>query len=749
MRKHYQFFVITALLLGLTFFSFMPVLNNLFINFDDPGYVTDNAHVRAGISWDMIVWSLTATSEGNWHPLTWISHALDCTLFGARPGPHHAVSLILHMFTAALLFVVLERMTKARWQSAFAAAVFSIHPFLVESVAWAAERKDVLSALFFVATLGAYARYARSQRMGPYAGSLALFILGLAAKPMLVTLPFVLFLLDYWPLGRIPFKRMDQVPARKEAATGRGRIFVEKIPFLILASASSIVTYVIQLQQGIVAPSYALPLGERLANTVVSYALYAWKTVLPIDLAVFYPHPVGAVYGWAAAAALAALTGVTALVWKERRDQPYLIVGWLWFLGMLVPVIGIVQVGLQAMADRYMSLPVIGLAIMIAWGIPRLIPSGAFNRPAIIAAGILAVIGMAVATRVQAAYWKDNFTLYGHALAVTSNNHLIETNLGVALADSGRHREAIPHLMEALRMVPGQISAHANLARSLVALGRRREALDQYNWILGYVPSDPQLHRRMGDVLADDGRPDEAIAHYLEAIRLDTSDISSRCKLAELYADRGEFDLAARQCLTVLRTQPSVSKAHEVLGIIAAGEKRNADAEREFSEAIRCDSANADAYNNLGILYDRLGRSDEAFRMYQRSVLADSQQWNAHFNLGVAFAKLRRMGEARDQWVTTTLLSPSFTDAYLNLARLSVLEGKPEDAIREYAVAIRIDSSNVQAHIALGELLEGAGRLEEAQAHFEDAVRLAPSLERARAALERVRAKLHRRPPGG
>jgi len=734
---------LAVLLVCGTLAAFFPVVGNLFINYDDPGYITTNSHVLGGISLATIKWAFLSTAEGNWHPLTWISHALDCTLFGTDPSFHHAMNLFLHVLSSSLLFVILSRMTRARWQSAFVAFVFAIHPLHVESVAWAAERKDVLSGLFWILTIGAYARYRQSPGTGRYLVTLGSFCLGLTAKPMLVTLPFVLVLLDYWPLRKLDFNRRASMKTPGHASPSPRQIVIEKIPFLLCSVASSIVTYLIQQQQGAVAPADALTVTERIVNATLSYATYLRRTFLPTDLAVFYPHPSGALRPWEFGTATLVLVLVTLIAWKERARRPYFIVGWLWFLGTLVPVIGLVQVGLQAMADRYMYIPITGLSIMIAWGLPALGREWRFRRPLLAGGFTIAVILMGWATHVQAAYWRDNITLYGHALSVTSDNYFIQNNLGVALADSGRHREAVAHFREALRIPPDRVKVRANLARSLAALGERREALDHYKWIYARVRPDPRLHTNMGDALADEGRIDEAIAHFLAAVRLDSTDLMARGKLAELYARQSKLDEAKSQCISVLRMEPDNSRAHDVLGIVAGKLNQNDEALREFSEAIRCDSQNADALNDLGVLYGRLGKEAEAFEMYQRAVRADSGHWGAHFRLGIALAKRKRFDEAAVHWLLATRLNPAFSDAYLNLGRLSSMQGKGEEALRHYAEALTSDAANVQAHFECGNLLVSLGRLEEAETHFTAALRLAPTFGAARSALEEVHRLQH------
>ena len=731
-----QRLAIVVLLTIATVIAFAPVLNCGFVNYDDTGYVTKNPHVCSGVSLKTILWSFTATDQANWHPLTWMSHALDCTLFGLEARYHHAMNLFLHLVSSIVLFLVLERMTRAMWQSAFVALVFAIHPLHVESVAWISERKDVLSGLFWMLTMSAYVGYVRSRSPGRYVLTVSMFALGLQAKPMLVSLPFVLILLDYWPLRRYKISRADSF----------GQVFAqfirslrEKIPFFVLSLLSCIVTYLVQQQGGSMASSGELSMSDRIANAVVSYAVYIWKAVLPTGLAIFYPHSSSSLQLWQIGLSVPALTLISVFVWTRRIEHSYIIAGWLWFLGTLVPVIGIVQVGLQAMADRYMYIPIIGLSIMAAWGIPALLQQRGIRRHVLAGAFVLVTAAMVVATRVQAACWKDSFTLFEHALEVTSGNHIAHNNLGAALEDSGRHAEALVHLREALRLRPDEILIHKNLARSLLAQGDLSEALDQYFWVLSHNQSDHALQAKVADILADEGKTEEAVQHYREAIRLDSTDVFSRCRLGQIYVQQMKFDEAKNQCLLALKQQPGYSKAHDVLGIIAVGQQKNDDAIGEFVEAIHCDSTNADAYNDLGILYDRMGDTARSLETYRLAVRSNPRHWNAQFNLGTALAKRGQLADAETHWLRAVELNPNAVDARTNLGRLYTMRGKIEEANMQFSEALRIDSNNVQSHYNYGNLLTKLGKFNEAEFQYSEAVRLAPNFQPARSALLEVR----------
>jgi protein O-mannosyl-transferase len=735
---------IILLIIVLSVAAFFPIFSNGFINYDDPAYVTKNLQVQSGISLQTIKWAFTSTIESNWHPLTWISHAIDYSLFGLNPAYQHGMSLFIHLLSSIILFLVLERMTKKIWLSFFVAIVFAIHPLHVESVAWISERKDVLSGLFWILTIGAYVFYCDSPKTLRYIITLFMFALGLLAKPMLITLPFVLILLDYWPLKRIEFGAHSSSKDKRKKSFSLAKSFQEKIPFFILTVVSSIITYIVQQRGGSMAGAEALSFPVRMSNAIVSYLLYIWKTILPVDLAIFYPHPENTLTMLEIIFAAGVLILVSVFVWRMRIKYSYLVVGWLLFLGTLVPVIGIVQVGLQSMADRYMYLPIIGLAIMAGWGIPQL--AARMRIPTMVIAGIVGIIIalMVFQTRTQAGYWKDSLTLFDHALSVTKNNHLADTNLGVALTDSGKIPDAILHLRKALSLRPNEILIRSDLARALVESRQFSEALEQYKFILPRVLPDPQLRRRMGDVLADMGKTEEAIPHYQEAVRLDTSDYFSRLKMAELYAEISKFEEARGQCRIVLARDPKNSRAHNILGIIAGRQLLNDDAIREFSEAIRLDSTNADAYNDFGVLYERMGKLTEAIEMYKKSIKVNQGQWSARLNLGVIFAGQGKYGEAETEWKQAIAANPINSDLHINLGRLYMMQNRSDEASQQFAEALQIDSNNVFTHYHFANLLMKEGRLGDAEAQYASAVRIDSTYRPAQEALRSLRIRLHR-----
>ncbi len=542
-RTRYLAAAVCALLVLAVAVVFGQTLSHGFINYDDNDYVYDNPHITHDSPAKGIAWAVTSMEAGNWHPLTWASHILDYQLYGRNAGGHHFTSLLLHAVSTVLLFLVLWRMTGGLWPSAFVAAVFGVHPLHVESVAWVAERKDVLSGLCFVLVLWAYARYVeRPASWGRYAAVLAIFALGLMAKPMLVTVPFVLLLLDYWPLGRVK-------PATPKRVV---RLLIEKIPLLLLAGAACVVTFVAQAEA--MQPLELTPLPWRIANALVAYAVYLRQSFWPTGLAVLYPHPGDSLPLWQAAVAALVLLGISALavVWGQKR--PYLLVGWLWYLGMLVPVSGLVQVGGQAMADRYMYLPQIGLCIAVAWGAAELAGVWGGQRWLPIAATAAVVILAGAACR-QAGYWRDSVELWKRTLSRDCRNAVAQHNLGHALADRGRVGdvdEAMKHYRAAVGIVHNYAEAHFGYGVALENRDRIDEAIAEYQVATEIKPDFAQAQNNLGVALAKRGRFGEAVVHYRKALEDDSDYAEAHSNLAAALTKLGETAEAmqhfARRC---------------------------------------------------------------------------------------------------------------------------------------------------------------------------------------------------------
>lgn len=604
-------------LILLTLIVYQPVLAYGFVNFDDGLYVTGNRHVQKGITWEGFLWAWQANVASNWHPLTMLSHMLDCELYGLDARGHHLTSLLLHLANVWLLFEVLRRMTGALGASALVAALFGIHPTHVESVAWIAERKDVLSGLFFLLTLGAWHRWVEARTLRSYLLAVLLFACGLLSKPMLVTLPCVLLLLDVWPLGRL--------------RAGLRPLLVEKIPFFVLSAASSAVT--IYAQQGSLATLQAVSIGRRVANALVAYVAYLGKTFWPAKLAVFYPLP-PAVPPWKALAAGALLAAVTALaVWRLRR-QPHLAVGWLWFLGMLVPVIGFLQVGRQAMADRYTYLPSIGLFVAVVWGTAELVAARKPLRIAVAGGALAGIAALSVAAHAQAGTWKDNLTLFRHALAVTENNYLAHLNVAITLSrEGGDEAEALHHFREVLRLQPNLAEGHAAMATALRRWGRPAEALPPARRAVQLKPERARFRHTLATILEDLGRKDEAIVQLRAAVERSPRLADARYGLGLLLQEKGRTDEALEHYRVALEANPDLNDLYAPTATLYARKGDLAEAVRLYEEAARR-RPTPSVHFNMGLTLERMGRRDEARRQYEKALALDPGLEPARQRLG-------------------------------------------------------------------------------------------------------------------
>ena len=517
---------ICLFLVVLTWLVFGQTLWHDFINYDDPHYVYENTKITGGLSITGIVWAFTHVHSLNWHPLTTISHMLDCQLYGLKAGWHHFTNVLLHTLAAILLFLALQQMsggpnqTGSIWRSAFVAAIFAIHPLHVESVAWIAERKDVLSGVFFMLTLLAYMYYVRLPRITGYLLVVFLFACGLMCKPMLVTLPFVLMLLDYWPLDRIKGQSWKRV--------------AEKIPLIALSAVSSVITFLVQ--KGAVGRTEELPILERINNAVVSYVLYIWQMLWPLDLAVFYPHPENRLPLWEIVSCFLVLICITVTAIAVRKQRPYLLTGWLWYLGMLVPVIGLVQVGWQGRADRYTYLPQIGLYIAGTWAVADWTALYRHQRTILSTAAIIVIGALSVRAWVQTSYWRDSETLFRHALAVTVNNDVAENNLGIVFLGQGNLDEAISLLQSAVDLRPDNSPAHENLAKALLQKGRVTDALVHYRKLLELQPDNMEVHNIVGTILVQQGRVQEGVEEWQKVLSAEPDNGNAMSNLAWVFA---------------------------------------------------------------------------------------------------------------------------------------------------------------------------------------------------------------------
>jgi tetratricopeptide (TPR) repeat protein len=681
-----------------------------FTNFDDPEYVTQNPHVRAGLTWESFAWAFTSTEQANWHPLTWLSHMMDCQLYGLNPGGPHLTNLMFHLGSTLLLFWALRRMTRAPGRSAVVAALFAVHPLHVESVAWIAERKDVLSAFFWMLALAAYVHYVESSRPVKGLWVVLWMALGLAAKPMLVTLPFALLLLDIWPLARFGMhaqaaNKGERKPPRSgplAAFSLRHPAVVEKIPLLLLSLLSSIVTYWVQQKGGAVMTFHRLPFGTRLANAAVSYGTYVKKMLWPSDLAPFYPLPDA--IGWGRVAeSLLWLALATYLAIRLFRHRSYIAVGWFWFLGTLIPVIGLIQVGDQALADRYTYIPLIGLLLIIAWGgwdlserwhLPRLVPAMAAFIP---------LCALAAATWTQTGCWMNSITLFRHAIEVTGDNQRAYVNLGAALAAENRFEEAISVYQDIVSRRKEDAELQARLAMTLAMQGRNADAIEHYRHALRINPAHAEAHNGLGYALALGGELEEALPHHLEALRLKPKFPEARYNLGKIYAAQQKPQLALEQFAEALRLRPDYYEAHEKMALTLAGMNRLDEALPHFEAAIQGTPDQADLRYRYGMTLYQQQRPLEAMRQLREAIRLKPDWPEALGNLA---------------WILATYAGATLADGAQSVAYIQ----------KAMALAAKQDAAEYDTYAAA---LARAGRFEEAVTSAEQALRLARALGNA------------------
>jgi tetratricopeptide (TPR) repeat protein len=759
---------------------FLPALNYDFICYDDPNFVFANPHVHDGLTWPDIKWAFLSADIDYWRPLSWLSHMVDVQVFGLDPWGHHLTNVLLHAFNSLLVFAVLRKMTGAVWRSLLVAALFGLHPLHVESVVWIAERKDVLCSLFWLLTLWAYghwvwARSARRPNAAIFYGlTLVCFAFGLMTKPMAVTIPCVLLLLDFWPLDR--FGRDSRRPP---AAVARS-LLIEKAPFFALAGVVGVATVIAQKQVGALKPASGYPWPDRISNALAAYNQYLGRCFFPSKLAVFYPYVFGQSPGKTllAGAVLGCITIAVCVCFKRR---PYLPMGWFWFLATLLPVIGLIQVGEQSTADRYTYMPLVGIFIMVAWTAGEV----AVRRPrwsAMLAATAGAIVVCCAAlTAQQLTFWQDSTTLFRRALAVTKDNSEAHTNLGFALAQSpahlseaiaeyreglridpnvaethnylafaltrtpGHRTEAIAEFRTALRLDPKLSDAHNNLAISLETMPELLpEAVGEFKAALQRNPGSAEIHRNLGIALMQlPGRLDEAISELRMALRLTPGWAAAHLALGRALAQKAALPEAVAEFRTALGIAPYNAEAHFTLArALAQMPDKLTEAIAEYEAAIRLRADYAQAHFGLGGLLAALpGQMPRAIAEYEAAVRADPDLVEAHFNLGFALAEIPgRLPEAIAEYQAAVRAKPDFAEAHNNLAdALRRTPGRSAEAIAEYEAAIRADPDYFDAHFNLGLLLSDIPeRRADAIAHFAAALRVRPDCAPARAMLERL-----------
>ncbi|MGD0746000.1 MAG: tetratricopeptide repeat protein, partial [Verrucomicrobiota bacterium] len=580
---------VCLLLAAITFAVFGQTVYHEFVNFDDNLYVYENAQVARGLTLKGIAQAFTHSGDDYWNPLTTTSHMLDCQLYGLNPGGHHLTNVLFDTAAVILLFLALRRMTGSLWRSAFVAAVFAIHPLRVESVAWVSERKDVLSGVFFMLTIGAYVRYARRPwSPARYGLVLLLFALGLMSKPMLVTLPLVLLLLDYWPLKRLSQPGGRFVP---------WRLIVEKVPLLALSGAAGVATLSAQTTSLQSFEPISLPL--RIGNALISYVTYLGQMFWPSDLAAFYPLMAGGVGVLKVVLSLAVLAGISTSVFVLRRHRPYLLTGWLWYLIMLVPVIGNVQMGGQARADHHTYLPQIGLYLMLTWAAAELCAGWRHRRMVLGGCATIILMALVFCGRAQTAYWRNSESLWTHALACTSDNSLAHNNLGLALFQKGAVHEAIAHFQKALEIAPNYALAHNNLGIALVQMGSMDEAITHYLKALQIDPDSASAHNNLGTALVQKGSVDEAIAHFQKVLQITPDFAEAHINLGSALLQKGEVDEAIVQYQEAVQIKPDSSLAHHNLGNALLQKGAVDEAIVQYQEALEIKPDSVETHYNL------------------------------------------------------------------------------------------------------------------------------------------------------
>ena len=721
-----------VLLALITVAVYLPVIQLGFVAFDDNYYLTANPKVQAGLTWEGVRWAFTRAHAANWHPVTWLSHMLDCQLYGLRPAGHHITNLIFHTANTLLLFRLLQRLTGAFWRSALVAALFALHPLHVESVAWVAERKDVLSTFFGLLCIWAYVRYAevqspkskvqsrgigdgsqasvharntvhapRSTLHAPrfYLLSLFLFALGLMSKPMLVTLPFVLLLLDWWPLGRLRLFTIRN-PSFATARPARlWQLVAEKVPFFALSAASCVVTVIAQEKGGALSSfegAAGVSVESRISNALVSYVWYLAKLLWPSNLTVIYPF----VRVWPTeqvllAAALLLVLTVVAL-WQGRR-RPYLAVGWLWYLGTLVPVIGLVKVGAQSIADRYTYIPAIGLFIILAWGVADLTAGWRKRTPALAAATAAVLVAYAVTSGAQILCWQDTESLFRHALAVTRDNYIAYNNLGLYVAEHGELELGKKYYQLATAIAPNYAPPWNNLGTALIQQKKYEEAITAFENALRINPRSAEIEGNLGATLYCLGKYDEAITHLREAIRLD----------------------------------PEHSMAHFNWGNALVQRNRLDEAMEHYRAALQLNPRYGEAQSNLALALVKQGKREEATVQFQRALAIDPGLWPAHFGLGELLIEQGKFDGAVEQFSEVLRLQPKHEPAWLQLGIARAGQGKQVEAVEAFSAALRITPDDAEAHYHLAMALGGQHEIKEAIRHYHEVLKALPDFPEA------------------
>jgi tetratricopeptide (TPR) repeat protein len=691
-----------------TLATFWQVRGHEFITtFDDDLYIVDNDHVKAGLTFKGVVWAFTTAHAFNWHPLTWISHMLDCRFFDVNPAGHLFTNVLIHIANTLLLFLVLKRATTNLWASAFIAAAFALHPLHVESVAWASERKDVLSTFFGILAIWAYLRYTEHPNIQRYLLTALLFCLSLLSKQMLVTLPIVLLLLDYWPLGRLKLaQQSSRNPPKTVPSVSIRRCLLEKVPLLLLSVAASLVVYLVQLRTGTVRSYLEFPLSCRITNALVAYVAYIGKMFWPAHLAIFYPHQEANLPLWQIIGSGLLLLLITAAAIYKARQKPYLLVGWLWYLVTALPVIGIVQVGVQAYADRYTYVPLTGLFIIIAWGANDLF-SRLCHRQAVLALVAVAVIAaLGVMQHRQVKYWRDGMTLYTHATQVTKNNWWAYHHIGELFFREEKFDEAIKYLNDALRIKPDFADAHNNIGAALVRQEKFDEAIQHLTEALQINPASAEAHANLGFAFAKMGDDKQAIEHYLASLQIDPAQPETQFNLANSFMKKGELDRAVLHYQQALNLKSDYLEARSNLAKALANQGKLQQAIEHWQQLLQTNPNEPVVHNNLATAYYRLGDFDKAISHWQNALRLNPDNVSVLGKLAWLLATCnnpkyrnpnRAVELAENACKLTSYNNPGLLDI---LAAAYAASGKFDDAVKTAQKALAIATVTAQKDLA-------------------------------------------------
>jgi tetratricopeptide (TPR) repeat protein len=713
-------FILVAGLALMTIVVYWQVFYSDFVNFDDLIYVAENDYVNTGLNWPNIHWAFTPGRVAYWHPLTWLSHMLDCELYGLHPGLHHITNLIIHIANVLLVFAILRRLTGAAWKAWFVAAVFAVHPLNVDSVAWIAERKNILSTFFWLLVILSYSEYAKRGGLGWYLVTLFLFVLGLMAKPMLIVLPFVMILLDYWPLGRLKLGAASETQGRE----GINRLVLEKVPFFILSGIFVYISSLSLRRLGIIVSTDRVPMKIRVANALVSYVKYVEKVFWPRGLAVYYPFP-KSVPMWQSIGALLLLVLTSfVLIWVLRKRR-YSTVGWLWYLGTLVPVIGLAQAGLwPAMADRWAYVPLLGIFIIIAWGAGDL--AVRYNlRKFIPALGMAWLAVLMVCSRVQVGYWQDGYTLFTRALEVTEKNSVAHLNLANTLLKKKKVDEAITAYKRIIELYGDSVDVYYNLAWAFQSLGNLDEAVSYYRKALQIKPNDVRTHIGLGTALAELDNLDKAVNHYRKAIEIDpyyTKAYENMCTALQL---QGKFEEATEYYHKALERNPNLAKVHYNLGVVLINMNRIDTAIDEFRATLRLDPTHHEAHNNLGVALSKKNRNDEAIKEFHKALRIKPDWSEARNNLNKLILR-KKLNETVEQYTQMLRRNPDDPNVLHRLARVLYQQGKIEQAIKHWTEAARLKPGWPEVHNNLATAFYRKGDARQAVKHWTEAVAYKP-----------------------